>query len=177
MRQYEAMFIFDATFAADSGNVDNEVGRLMERAGAEIIVSRKWEERRLAFDIKKRKRGCYVLTYFRADPDRIAGIEHDVALSEKVLRVLILNAEGLSREHMESKYPAKPAERVEPAVAEAPAAETKGDGATAKAPEPAGDTTEKKPETAENAAVAVVEEPAPADTAESAPADDDKPAE
>jgi small subunit ribosomal protein S6 len=99
------MFVFDPTFATDSKNVDAEIERIMQRAGAEVIVSGKWEERKLAFEIKRRKRGCYVLTYFKADPTSIGAIERDCALSEDILRVLILQADDVSRARMESMYP------------------------------------------------------------------------
>ncbi len=105
MKQYEAMFIFDPTFATEFRKVEAEVQRIMERAGAEIVVSRKWEERKLAFEMKRRKRGCFVLTYFRAAPESIVGIERDCALSEHILRVLVVCAEGISRQRIEAWYP------------------------------------------------------------------------
>ena len=107
MNTYEAMFLFDSTFASDFAKVEQEVGRLMERAGAEIVVCRKWDERKLAYDIKGHKRGCYVLTFFRADPGRITGIERDAQLSEPVLRVLILRADHMTAEGMEAAYPSR----------------------------------------------------------------------
>jgi small subunit ribosomal protein S6 len=104
MRQYEGMFLFDPTFGAAYESCEGEIKRIMDRAGAEIVVCRKWDERRLAFKIKGRKRGVYVLAYFTAPPERIGGIERDVKLSEHLLRVLILDAEGMTREHMERAF-------------------------------------------------------------------------
>ena len=101
MNQYEAMFLFDPTFGASLENCDAEIQRLMERAGAELVVSGKWDERRLAYRIKGRKRGVYVLTYFKAPSDKIGQIERDVQLSENILRVLIVRTGELSREAMD----------------------------------------------------------------------------
>jgi small subunit ribosomal protein S6 len=95
------MFLFDPTFGTSFENCEKEIHRLMERAQAEVLLCRRWDERRLAFKIKGRKRGVYVLVYFQAPPDNIAPLERDVRLSESILRVLILSAEGMSREHME----------------------------------------------------------------------------
>jgi len=89
-------------------NCEKEIRRLMERAQAEIVFCRKWDERRLAFKIKGRKRGVYVLVYFNAPSDKIAPLERDVRLSESVLRVLILTAEGIPREHMERMAAGRP---------------------------------------------------------------------
>lgn len=101
MNQYEAMFVFDPTFGGSFENCEAEIGRLMERAKGQVILSRKWDERRLAFRIKGRKRGIYVLTYFNAPADSIASLEHDAKLSEHILRMLVLRAEGVTREAME----------------------------------------------------------------------------
>lgn len=101
MNQYEAMFLFDPTFGASYENCESEIRRLMERAGAELLFCRKWDERRLAFKVAGRKRGVYVLTYFKAPTDRIGGLERDAQLSENVLRVLVLRADGLTLEAME----------------------------------------------------------------------------
>lgn len=104
LRQYEAMFLFDPTFGVAFESCEGEIKRIMDRASAEIIVCRKWDERRLAFKIKGRKRGVYALTYFKAPPDRIAGIERDAKLSEHVLRLLVIAADGLTHEHMERAF-------------------------------------------------------------------------
>lgn len=109
MRQYEAMFLFDATFAGEPGKADAEIERILNRADAEIIVSRKWDERRLAYEIKRHKRGCYMLTYFRAKPDRIAAIERDGVLSEGILRMIVVRADDISRSRIDAMYPSLPA--------------------------------------------------------------------
>lgn len=112
MNQYEAMFLFDPTFGNSLENCEAEVRRLMERAEAEILFCRKWDERRLAYRIKGRKRGVYVLVYFKAEPAKIVGLERDAQLSENILRVLILCADGVTPEMMERAVASPGAEAV-----------------------------------------------------------------
>ena len=112
MNQYEGMFLFDPTFGSSVENCESEVRRLMERAEAELLFCRKWDERRLAYRIKGRKRGVYVLVYFRSLPDRITGLERDVKLNENILRLLVVRADGVSREMMEEVCAARGEERV-----------------------------------------------------------------
>jgi len=95
------MFLFDPTFGASFENCEAEVRRLMERAGAELLFCQKWDERRLAYRIQGRKRGVYVLTYFKAPSEKIASLERDVQLAENTLRVLVLRAEGVTTDAME----------------------------------------------------------------------------
>jgi len=90
LNNYEGMFLFDPGVLTDWESVQKEVYRILERAEAQVVACSRWDERRLAYEIKGRKRGVYALTYFKADPSRIAGIERDVNLSESALRCLIL---------------------------------------------------------------------------------------
>jgi small subunit ribosomal protein S6 len=88
------MFLVDSVLAtADWEGTLGVVENILKRAEAEVVAIRKWGERKLAYDIDHKPRGTYILAYFRADGRRIAGIEKDVLLSEKVMRVLILGTE------------------------------------------------------------------------------------
>lgn len=102
MNTYEAMFVMDSGMAADWQAIEGEIERLTGRAEAELLCCRKWDERRLAYEIGPHKRGCYVLTYFRADPSRIVAMERDAQLSEHVLRMLVLRADHVSEEEIRS---------------------------------------------------------------------------
>ena len=118
-RQYEGMFVFDASFAADLSKPEAEIRRILERAQAELVFCRKWDERRLAYEIRGRKRGTYILTYFTCRPEAIVGIERDAQLSERVLRLLVLRADRVTAERMgqfapEKKTAAPPSEGVKP---------------------------------------------------------------
>lgn len=110
MNQYEAMFLFDPTFGSAFENCEREIQRLLDRAEAEIVFCRTWDERRLAYKIKGRKRGIYVLVYFKANADRITPLERDIQIAENVLRVLILRADHVTPEMMEQSVASHGAE-------------------------------------------------------------------
>ncbi len=101
MNQYEAMYLFDPTQGANFEFCETQIKRLMDRAEAELVFCKRWDERRLAYRVAGRKRGVYVLTYFNCDPAKIAGIERDVKISDDILRVLILRADHMTEELME----------------------------------------------------------------------------
>ncbi len=111
MNQYEAMFLFDPTFGSAIENCESEVNRLMERAEGEILFIGKWDERRLAYRINGRKRGVYMLVYFKAPSDKIAGLQRDAQISEELLRLMVVRADGVSRDMMERQCAARGAER------------------------------------------------------------------
>jgi small subunit ribosomal protein S6 len=109
---YEGMFLVDSAQAgADWDGVIAAIRTILSRAKAEVVSIRKWDDRRLAYGIKGKTRGTYILCYFKADGERIRGIEKAVQLSEKIMRVLILSAEQLTAEDIEKDTPATKVER------------------------------------------------------------------
>jgi ribosomal protein S6 len=94
------MFLFDNAVGMDWPAVEQEVRRLCGRIGAELHVCVKFDERKLAYEIKGRKRGTYVLTYFDAPPERIGELERDARLSEAILRLLVLRNDRISAERL-----------------------------------------------------------------------------
>jgi small subunit ribosomal protein S6 len=100
LRRYEGMFLFDSAATRDWPAVEAEVRRLLGRINAELVVCVKYDERKLAYEIKRRKRGTYALTYFDAPSERIAELERDVQLSDSVLRLLVLQAAEVTEERI-----------------------------------------------------------------------------
>lgn len=111
VHQYEAMFLLPAS--ADVEGALNLVRSTVERHGGEILVLKKWDERRLAYEIKKQKRGLYVLCYYRGPGASVSAIERDVTLNVEFLRVLITKADHLNQQEMEAAEP-QPVERERP---------------------------------------------------------------
>lgn len=97
---YEGMFLFPQTVAADLQSAADHVLEILSKGGAEIVSLCKWDERRLAYDIKGNKRGVYVLAFFRVLSTKLAGIERDCNLSEKLLRSMVTRADHLTEEQL-----------------------------------------------------------------------------
>ncbi len=110
---YEGMFLIDSALAGSNWDgVNNTIKTILERTEAEIVSIRKWDDRKLAYEIHGKGRGVYILCYFRVDGDRIKEIEKGVQLSEQIMRVLILNAEHMTAEDIEKDTPASKIEKV-----------------------------------------------------------------
>ena len=91
---YEAMFLVDSGEAAtDWDGINATIKTILEKAGAEIVSTRKWDERKLAYAINGKGKGTYILCYFKAEGGKLQGIEKDIQLSERIMRALILCAE------------------------------------------------------------------------------------
>ena len=149
-RLYEGMFLVDWQVILD------EVQRIMDRAEAEVVSLKKWDERRLCYDIQKKSRGTYILVYFNCETGKIGGIERDVQLSELITRVLVLRTDRMSPEDLEKLTPleavaAEEAERAAAAEARAEAAaeaKAEADAAAEVAPVADAEVAEAPEETA-----------------------------
>lgn len=88
---YEAMFLLDSTKATVNWDESvQQVHDILTKQNAEIVATRQWDERRLAYAIQGHRKGVYLLTYFKADASALAAINHDCRLNDMILRELIL---------------------------------------------------------------------------------------
>jgi small subunit ribosomal protein S6 len=114
------MFLLDiGKMSRDWNKATKQVQELLERHGAEVLVTRPWDERPLAYPIKRQRRGMYLLSYFRTDGSKIAEIERDCRLNEGILRQLILKVDPKLVEQLVAQAMATPEaeeEEVEEAV-------------------------------------------------------------
>jgi small subunit ribosomal protein S6 len=97
---YEGMFLLTQGAAADLGEAVEHIRAILAKSDVTLIAMSKWDERRFAYEIKKQRRGTYILTYFNCDTQAIEHIERECNLSESILRVLFLRADHLTEEEM-----------------------------------------------------------------------------
>jgi small subunit ribosomal protein S6 len=102
---YEAMFLFGGAAAQDAEGAIRTARGMIERHGGQILVIKKWDERKLAYEVNGQKRGTYIIAYFTAPGAGVTAIERDVKLSEDVLRIMIVKADHLNQEEMAAVEP------------------------------------------------------------------------
>ena len=112
-RNYEGLFLFGTAFTSKVDDALSTVRGFIEKHGGSPAVLKKWDDRKLAYEIEKQTRGLYVLTYFAAPPGSIKSIEREVNLSPTVMRCMILDGTHLSAEEVEAMVPQKPEPRPE----------------------------------------------------------------
>ncbi len=99
---YEGLFLISQSAASDLNAATEHLRQILTRGEAEIIVLRKWDERRLAYPIKGQKRGTYLIAYFHVPPQKLQGIERELNLSEQVLRAMMLRADHVGEVELEA---------------------------------------------------------------------------
>ena len=134
---YEAMFLLGQAAAADLTGSLEHIREIFSRNKCEVLAMRKWDERRLAYEIAKQKRGIYLLTYFQAPAPSMASIERAFNLSDQVMRQLIVKVEHMTVDEMkaadgqrelETEAKLRASQPTPVAVAPEPAAEAVGAG-------------------------------------------------
>jgi small subunit ribosomal protein S6 len=94
VNMYECLILLDTSkVAGDTAGAVATLHATLERHHAEVLASRPWDDRRLAYPIRNQKKGLFYLIYMHAEGKSIGPIEHDFKLNEQVLRLLVLKIE------------------------------------------------------------------------------------
>lgn len=103
--KYEGMFLMGQGHTADVENSIKLVRATIEKHGGKVLVAKKWDERKLVYEIGKIKRGLYIIAYFEAPGSSISPLERDVRLSDDYTRLLVTTADHLELSEMEAVEP------------------------------------------------------------------------
>jgi small subunit ribosomal protein S6 len=95
MRLYEIVYIFDASMDEDAINsrLDKYHG-LATGANGEVNAVDHWAIRQLAYPIKKKRAGYYVVAQVTTDAENLTEFERVLKLDEDLMRFLIVLNEG-----------------------------------------------------------------------------------
>ena len=90
-----------ALAASDWQLVNDTLHKILAKVNAEIVSFRKWDERKLTYNIGRVSRGTYILVYFKCDPLRLHEVERDVQLSEVLMRAMIVRTDRMTQDNRE----------------------------------------------------------------------------
>ena len=96
MKNYEVVYIFDTSVPEDK--VQEKLTRYHELltgpGQGEITATDVWGRRQLAFPIKKKNAGTYVIVQFRSGEEALPEFERLLKLDEELLRYLVVQHNG-----------------------------------------------------------------------------------
>ena len=94
MRRYELMLVLRPDVPDDrSQAVIDRTTRQIIAAGGQILKVAPWGRRRLAYPIDRYREGSYHIILFQAPGDALAEMEHNLQITEEVLRHLVTRDE------------------------------------------------------------------------------------
>ena len=101
-RIYEIMYLLDNNAVRAGWNEAKATATgLIEKHGGKVLAARRWDERKLAYSIRQRRRGTYLLTHAELNADGVATLRRELDLTESVLRYLILQTEAVPAQELE----------------------------------------------------------------------------
>ena len=88
---YEGMFLLDSgKFAADHDGVSNQLVGMLEKAGGKVSAHRAWQEGRLAYLIKRQRKGVHYLAYFEMEGTGLKDLNRACRLNGVILRHFVI---------------------------------------------------------------------------------------
>lgn len=125
MNFYENIIILDSNL--DSKAIEEAVERIKDvilKKGGEVLKTENWGRKKLAYELKKRKEGIYVLLLFKAPSQAIVELERFYKVFEPLFKFLVIK---LKKKQIEAVLPAAPEAGSSKTPAPAPLAEENKD--------------------------------------------------
>ncbi|OGW41119.1 MAG: 30S ribosomal protein S6 [Nitrospirae bacterium RBG_13_39_12] len=104
MNIYENIIIFNAALTdeeADAAVI--KIKEIIAEQGGEVLKIDVWGRRKLAYEIKKQKKGLYVFLIYKTAPVAIKKIEEFYKVSDAVLKYLIIRLGAKQMHDLEKK--------------------------------------------------------------------------
>jgi small subunit ribosomal protein S6 len=98
------IFILDPVLPEDA--VEAEIGAVREivaKKGGEVAEVQKWGKKRLAYEIKKRRDGQYVLMKVGSPGGVVPDLERHFRITETILKGMVVRAEGPRRTRFKAR--------------------------------------------------------------------------
>lgn len=96
MRDYEVVYIFDSALPEEKVNekLERYHALVTGEHGGEVTAIDHWGRRQLAYPIRKKPNGYYVVAQMKAAPESLPEFERLLKLDEDLLRYLVVLHEG-----------------------------------------------------------------------------------
>ena len=89
MRKYETFFIVDPDLTDEVNTaIDEKIQGVVTSNGGSIVSYVPWGKKKLAYPVKKRTRGHYVLMEYAGGSQLVAELERNMRLDERVLKFI-----------------------------------------------------------------------------------------
>ncbi|MGQ0809688.1 MAG: 30S ribosomal protein S6 [Nitrospiraceae bacterium] len=89
MEFYESLFIVRPSLSdEDTTALINKMKGVAEKSGATLIKAENWGRKRLAYEVKRERKGTYAYFYFKGPGSVIGELERSYRLEDSVIKFL-----------------------------------------------------------------------------------------
>ena len=94
MRKYETFFIVDPELTEETHTLAGEkLKGIVHADGGTVLTYVSWGKKKLAYPVKKRNQGLYILMEYAGGPELVAELERNMRLDERVLKFITVKLE------------------------------------------------------------------------------------
>ena len=94
MRKYETFFIVDPELTEETHTLAGEkLKGIVDANGGTVLTYVPWGKKKLAYPVKKRNQGLYILMEYAGGPELVAELERNMRLDERVLKFITVKLE------------------------------------------------------------------------------------
>lgn len=94
MQSYESLFVLRPSLSdEDTGKLIEKMKGVLEKSGATIQKLDNWGKKKLAYEVKRERKGTYVYLQFEAPGPAIAELERSYRLEDSILKFLTVKQE------------------------------------------------------------------------------------
>lgn len=91
MRNYECLYIIEAGLEEEETQaVVDKYAKLLEDNGCTDLTVDAWGKRRLAYEIRKKREGYYVLMTYQGPTDFVSELERLMKIDENVMKYMVI---------------------------------------------------------------------------------------
>jgi len=118
MRKYETIFILNPDLDEEqTQSTIEKVKGIITQSNGEILKSEDWGKRKLAYEVKKKDKGHYVLIHFSGAPALLSELERNFRVMDAIIKFQSVRLDERQASSTESPLPEEPPEE-EPAAKE-----------------------------------------------------------
>ncbi|MDE3048369.1 MAG: 30S ribosomal protein S6 [Nitrospirota bacterium] len=92
MELYESLFIIRTSVSdEETAALIEKMKSVAEKTGAQFIKSENWGKKKLAYEVKRERKGTYVYFYFRAPSITVGELERSYRLEDSIIKFLTVH--------------------------------------------------------------------------------------
>ena len=93
MTTYESIFIVRPTLSDEEVNkIIEKIRGMLEKKGGKVLSTENWGKKKLAYGVKKEKKGTYLLFRFKGDGKLVAELERQCLIDDALIKFLTVKS-------------------------------------------------------------------------------------
>ncbi|BFU95463.1 MAG: 30S ribosomal protein S6 [Nitrospira sp.] len=94
MELYESLFIIRPSVTDEETNaLIEKMKAVADKTGAQFIKAENWGRKKLAYEVRRERKGTYVYFYFKAPNNTVAELERAYRLEDNIIKFLTVHLE------------------------------------------------------------------------------------